>query len=72
MAIAVSNGGSTITNTGTITGNVSLGATTFNNNSGGIWNLNGFNSFGVGSTINNNAAAQSTSQALALFPREER
>ena len=55
MAIGVSNGGSTITNTGTITGNVSLGATTFNNNSGAFWNLNGFNSFGLGSMINNNS-----------------
>ncbi len=46
-------GGVTVNNTGTISGNVSLGnqsfniaSANFNNNAGGIWNVNGFNGFG--------------------------
>jgi hypothetical protein len=46
QAIAVYNGTVTITNTGTISGNVSLNGGTFNNNAGGVWNLGGNNYFG--------------------------
>jgi large repetitive protein len=51
--ITSNTGGVTVNNTGTISGNVSLGnspfsitAANFNNNTGGIWNVNGFNGFG--------------------------
>jgi hypothetical protein len=46
QAIAVYNGTVTITNTGTISGNVSLNGGTFNNNAGGIWNISGSDYFG--------------------------
>jgi RTX calcium-binding nonapeptide repeat (4 copies) len=52
QALAVFNGSSTVNNSGTITGNVNLATATFNNNSGGIWNVDGSNTFG-GGTINN-------------------
>ncbi|MGZ5874122.1 MAG: beta strand repeat-containing protein [Bradyrhizobium sp.] len=51
--VTTNTGGVTVNNTGTISGNVSLGnspfniaSATFNNNAGGIWNVNGFNWFG--------------------------
>ena len=51
--LTTNTGGVTVNNTGTISGNVSLGnspfniaSANFNNNAGGIWNVNGFNWFG--------------------------
>ena len=55
QAIAVYNGSAIINNSGTITGNVGLATATFNNNSGGIWNVNGVNFFGSGANAINNA-----------------
>ena len=60
QAVGVYNGSVTINNSGTITGNVSLASgsssvasATFNNNAGGIWNVNGSNYFGSGATAAN-------------------
>jgi hypothetical protein len=59
--IATNTGAVTVNNTGTISGNVALGtspfnisAATFNNNIGGVWNVNGSNWFGgLANTISN-------------------
>ncbi|WP_079566273.1 Ig-like domain-containing protein [Bradyrhizobium erythrophlei] len=55
LAIAAYNGGLTVNNTGTISGSVGLATATFNNNSGGIWNVGGSNWFGNGANAINNA-----------------
>jgi hypothetical protein len=63
------NGAITVTNSGTISGNVSLNSaptstSTFQNQSGGIWNIRGQNFFNGAGTINNlgtiNAAGMSS------------
>jgi hypothetical protein len=55
FAIAEFNGAINISNSGTISGNVSLGpSSTFNNQPNGIWNIRGQNFFNVGvNTITN-------------------
>jgi hypothetical protein len=55
QALGVINGSVTVNNSGTITGNVSLATATFNNNSGGIWNVAGSNFFGNGANLITNA-----------------
>jgi len=55
LAIAAYNGGLTVNNTGTISGSVGLATATFNNNSGGVWNVSGSNWFGNGANAINNA-----------------
>src|SRR5579871_2217634 len=55
LAVADFNGSATINNSGTIKGNIGLANGTFNNNSGGIWNVNGLNLFGSGANAVNNA-----------------
>ncbi|SHN73189.1 hypothetical protein [Bradyrhizobium erythrophlei] len=55
LAVADYNGSLTINNSGTIKGNIGLANGTFNNNSGGIWNVNGGNFFGGGTNAVNNA-----------------
>jgi len=57
QAVGVYNGSVTVNNSGTITGNVSLAVgssnlatATYNNNAGGIWNVDGSNYFGSGAT----------------------
>lgn len=56
--IAANNGAVTVTNSGTISGNVSLNsaptsASTFQNQAGGIWNIRGINFFNGAGTISN-------------------
>jgi hypothetical protein len=54
LAISESGGGTlTIDNTGIITGEVALATTVFNNESGGVWDVSGANTFGSASTIDN-------------------
>jgi hypothetical protein len=53
LAISETGGSLTINNTGTIIGNVALATTMFNNESGGVWDVSGSNTFGSGSTIDN-------------------
>ena len=54
-SIAANNGAITVNNSGTISGNVNLGsASTFNNQTNGVWNIRGQNYFNSGaSTITN-------------------
>jgi hypothetical protein len=66
QVLGIFNGSSTVNNTGTITGNVNLMAATFNNNSSGIWNVNGSNFFGNGTNVINNAGTINISDS-AVF-----
>ena len=54
LAVAAYTGSITINNTGNISGNVGLATAIFNNNSGGIWNVGGSNSFGQNANAINN------------------
>ena len=60
VAISESGGPITINNTGTITGEVALANATFNNESGGIWNVSGSNAFASGSVINDAGTINAT------------
>ena len=55
QAVGAYNGSITINNSGIISGNVGLATATFNNNSGGTWNVSGSNSFGSNANAINNA-----------------
>ena len=71
LAISDTGGPITIDNYGTIVGEVALANTTFNNESGGVWDVSGANTFGSGSnSINNagaiNAVAGTTTLGVAL------
>ena len=62
VAVSIFSGNGAITNSGTITGNVALFANgNFTNAIGGIWNLNGNNSFGTGATAISNAGTMNVS-----------
>ncbi|QDW47974.1 hypothetical protein FFI89_032165 [Bradyrhizobium sp. KBS0727] len=62
VAVSVFSGNGAITNSGTITGNVALFANgNFTNAIGGVWNLNGNNSFGTGATAISNAGMMNVS-----------
>jgi hypothetical protein len=54
LALAAYNGSITVNNSGSMSGNVALATATFNNNSGGVWNVSGSNSFGSGANAINN------------------
>jgi hypothetical protein len=66
QAVAAYNGNVTINNSGTISGNVGLATATFNNNSGGIWNVGGWNSFGNNANAINNAGTINIADASAF------
>jgi large repetitive protein len=55
LAVAAYTGSLTINNTGNISGNVGLATATFNNESGGVWNVGGSNWFGNNANAINNA-----------------
>jgi hypothetical protein len=55
LAISETGGDITIYNDGTIIGDVALANTTFNNESSGVWDLSGVNTFGSGSNTIDNA-----------------
>jgi large repetitive protein len=55
LAVAVYTGSITVNNSGTISGNVGLATATFNNESGGVWNVGGSNWFGNNTNAINNA-----------------
>src|SRR5205823_2355446 len=62
VAVSIFSGNGAITNSGMITGNVALFANgNFTNAIGGVWNLNGNNSFGTGATAISNAGTMNVS-----------
>jgi len=66
VAISETGGNITIDNSGTIIGEVTLANTTFNNESGGVWDVSGVNTFGSGSNTIDNAGTFETSGTTTI------
>jgi hypothetical protein len=66
VAVSINSGNGAITNSGTITGNVSFASGSFTNAIGGFWNLNGSNFFGNGASAINNSGTINMSGVAGL------